>query len=548
MKVENNRWQVSSRDVWAGIHCIDHCLQIAMAKAVELPSVMEKIGGIGTPGGTQLRMKQGIEYEEIVLAELEANLGSDYIKVPDRSPVDQTLLFARLGKAVIAQAPLHKAFEDFDYVARADLLVRSDLRLERTASGTLTAVPREGAIQDGRYCVWDVKHSSMADEDAKRGPSQINREAQLAMSFEAILAMGIGSDVETGLVFKERALQVFDPNKLLQELEVIRKPIFDRLISRSSNKPSTLEVAEWRCAEPSICSKSSVCDYPQVCKQTRALLDDLSQIPNIRVDSAIPQYKALGVDTVAKLATVEISGTKISKDALAKHLKFAKCLVASRESGKAEYAMDPGLSVWTGEKPLPKATEEDLFLDMESFTPLNGKVFYYMVGVMNQSGEVKHFISDSPDEQGKEFQKLANFLSNAIAKNPDMHIFVVSSAEATMFKNLDSDYPLEGESLTNILNQIVDVKTVASSRLIVSTGSFGLKEMEPFFREAGAVEERDTETSDGDDSQWQYYLYLQAKKNGDLELADKLMADIKRYNSQDCINTKHYYDWLASIG
>ena len=548
MKVENNRWQVSSRDVWAGIHCIDHCLQIAMAKAVELPSVMEKIGGIGTPGGTQLRMKQGIEYEEIVLAELEANLGSDYIKVPDRSPVDQTLLFARLGKAVIAQAPLHKAFEDFDYVARADLLVRSDLRLERTASGTLTAVPREGAIQDGRYCVWDVKHSSMADEDAKRGPSQINREAQLAMSFEAILAMGIGSDVETGLVFKERALQVFDPNKLLQELEVIRKPIFDRLISRSSNKPSTLEVAEWRCAEPSICSKSSVCDYPQVCKQTRALLDDLSQIPNIRVDSAIPQYKALGVDTVAKLATAEISGTKISKDALVKHLKFAKCLVASRESGKAEYAIDPGVSVWAGEKSLPKATEEDLFLDMESFTPLNGKVFYYMVGVMNQSGEVKHFISDSPDEQGKEFQKLAKFLSSAIAKNPDMHIFVVSSAEATMFKNLDSDYPLEGESLTNILNQIVDVKTVASSRLIVSTGSFGLKEMEPFFREAGAVEERDTETSDGDDSQWKYYLYLQAKNNGDLELADKLMADIKRYNSQDCINTKHYYDWLASIG
>lgn len=548
MKVESNRWQVSSRDIWAGIHCIDHCLQIAMAKAIELPSVMEKVGNLTIPGGTQLRMRQGIEYEDIVLAELEANLGADYVKVPDHSPVEQTLLFARLGKAVIAQAPLQKAFEEFDYVARADLLVRSDLRLERTAEGTITAVPREGATHDGLYCVWDVKHASIADDEAKRSPSQINREAQLAMSFEAALAMGIGADVETGLIFKDRALQVFDPKQLLQELKTIREPIFDRLTSRTPNKPSTLEIVEWRCAVPAICSKASVCDYPEICKETRVVLDDLSQIPNIRIDTAIPQYKALSIDTVTKLATAEVSGTKISKDALVKHVKFARCLVASRESGKAEYVIDPGVSVWTGDKPLAKATEDDLFLDMESFTPLSGKVFYYLVGVMDQSGKVEPFIADSPEKQGEAFLKLVDYLLQAIAENPDMHIYVVSGAEGTMFKNLNEDYPVEGDGLARILNHIVDVKAVASNRLIVSTGSFGLKEMAPFFRESGSAEARDTVTTDGDESQWQYYLYLQARAAGDLELAEKLFADIKRYNAQDCMNTKHYYDWLASIG
>ena len=548
MKVKSNRWQVSSRDIWAGIHCIDHCLQLAMAKAVELPAVMERIEGTEMAGGTQLRLRQGVDYENSLLAQLAANLGDDYVKIPDHSPVDQTLLFTRMGKAVIAQAPLINSFEEFDYVARADLLVRSDMRLTLTEAGELSAVSREGATVDGLYNVWDIKHSSAPKEGDRRERSDVNREAQLAMSFEALLAMGIGASDHVGLVFKGAAMQVFDPNKLLDELKPLRELIFERITERTPSKKSALSVSDWRCPEPVICSKASVCDYPQICKKTRFEIDDLSLVPNMDVRRTIPKYKAIGVETVAKLASADIVGTEISKETIAKHVKFAKCATLARELGRPQYFMEPGISVWTGENPLPKATKDDLFLDMESFQILNGQVFYYMVGVMNQSGDMRHFIADSPEKQDEVFLELVQFLELAFTNNSDMNVYVVSQAEKTMFERLDDGRLLGDARLAALLGHVLDVQLVASKRLIVSTGSFGLKEMEPFFREAGAVEERDTETSDGDDSQWQYYLYLQAKKNGDLELADKLMADIKRYNSQDCINTKHYYDWLASIG
>jgi hypothetical protein len=247
VKVENGRWRLDSRDVWRGMKCLDHCLQISMAIEAGVDSAVDKVAGYPENDALRFRFEQGKDYENLKFAELKAGLGSDFVELPEFSQVDQTVLSTQMGKIAIAQAPLYFSYEEFDYSARADLLLRSDYELRYNEEGMLTAVPRDGAVNDGLYCVWDVKHSAQPEDKKTKEGSITRYEAQLAMSVEALFSMGIGSQSEAGLIYKGDDLARFSPIDILDRLKANRGELFARLSERSPLKPKLFEVTEWCC-------------------------------------------------------------------------------------------------------------------------------------------------------------------------------------------------------------------------------------------------------------------------------------------------------------
>jgi uncharacterized protein len=524
------------------MNCLDHCLQVSMAVAVGVDSAVDKVAGYPENDALKFRFEQGKDYEELKFAELASSLGSEFVELPDFTKVDQTLVLAKMGKIAIAQAPVYISYDEFDYSARADLLLRSDYKLEYNEDGMLTAVPREGAEVDGLYCVWDVKHSA-EPESKKVKLGEITRyEAQLAMSYEALLSMGIGSGLEAGLIYKGDDLARFEPEQILTNLRNKRSTLFARLLERNPLKPKLLEVADW-CCRSSSCSDAQ-CEYPIICAKTKVENDEISQLQALHYTHA-PKLKDAGLDTVAKIASGDITGFGFPENSVIRYKSFALCITKAKATGKPEYEVFSPVR----EEPnaLPASTPQDLFIDFETYTPLNkqGK-FYYMLGVANWDEEIKQYVADNELEEKDRFFEFVDHLELAISQNPEVHFYHVNHTEATETKALAARHGLDPDRLASLLTHYVDLITVASKSVAVSVGSYGLKKIEKFFPEK-VKDGRETDTEDGADSLWQYYRYLKAIELGDIASAESIMKDIKKYNKQDCVSLKHYYNWLASI-
>jgi uncharacterized protein len=254
---------------------------------------------------------------------------------------------------------------------------------------------------------------------------------------------------------------------------------------------------------------------------------------------------AAGFTTIGKMLTGDLSTSGVKQEYLDAHLRFAQVITQSKETGNPEFFVfaDP----LTCETPLPRKSSEDLFVDFEWYTPLNSRQeFYYLLGVMSADSKMKQYVSESDVEERDNFFALISQIEEAIARDKSMHVYICSKAEITKSKALAARHGLDSNRLDSIIEHFVDLQEVASHSVAVSTGTYGLKAMEQFFRK-GAPSKRITLTSDGASSLWQYHEYLASKDEGLFGDAKRIFDDIAAYNAKDCQSTRDYYDWLASI-
>lgn len=542
MRIENNRWQLNSRDVWHGIKCREHCLKISMAQAAEVPAVLEKLAGYKESDGAKFRMEQGNEYEKLRFTELSKNLGSDFVVLAEHSDLTQTIGVAMLKKPIIGQAKVTSKFDEFDFNGRADLLVRSDYKLAIAEDQTLTAVQIEGVENDGKYKVWEIKHASSLDSNGK--PKDIsNYKNQLAMNIEALASMGFASDGPAGIVFKLEDLVEFDSQTLIAGLRESREEMFQYLTEISPSKAQSLEVNDWRCEKSSLCNGAR-CDYPEICAATRIENDEISQLFNPHATHT-KKFLENGFDTIAKIASGDVTKTGIDAKQLNRHKLTAQAIVNSKASGKPEFIVID--SVWNVEKALPARTAGDLFVDFEWYTPLNSRAeFYYMFGIVDVTEGTAQFTAEKGLSEQDVFMLFVERVEQAIAVDQNMHMFIASTAEVWRTKALGQKYGLSDERILSITSRYFDLQQCASQSLAVSTGSFGLKAVEKFYMPE-KQHHRETVTADGEGSLWMYHEYLALTEAGNEEDAQTFIEDIKRYNLEDCLSTKRFYDWLASI-
>jgi predicted RecB family nuclease len=512
-----------------------------MAVTVGVQEALDRVASYKQPDMVKFLFEQGKDYEKLKFAELAANLGSEFVEIPEFSDPEQTRLFAKSGKIAIAQAPLYLSYDEFDYSARADLLLRSDYDLQYNEEGLLTAVPIEGAEVDGLYCVWDVKHSAEKEPAKSKAEELTKYQAQLAMSYEVLLDMGIGSSRETGLIYKGDDLGRFDPEVLLEKLRAKRGAFFEFLTTATPMKAKNIELSQLFCAD--INCTDAYCEYPTICSKAKVDTDQITQIYMLNAAHK-KKLKESGLDTIAKIHDHGLGDFGFPDSSLRIYEAFVKCIMKAKASGKPEYELIAGLG---DSSPLPAQTDEDLFIDFETYTPLNQqRKFYYMLGVADMNGDVKQYVANDESEETAKFNEFVERLERAIATNPEVHFYHVNHTEATETRALAANR-LSNERLENLLSHYVDLVSVARKMVAVSTGGFGLKKIEKFFPEK-VLDGRDTETEDGADSLWQYYCYQKAVQAGDTVEAKRIMDDIAKYNAQDCLSLRHYYDWLASIG
>ena len=542
MRVENQRWVIGSRDIWHGTECFEHCLKLSMAVEADVPEALERVASHKESGGVKFRKTQGTEYEKLRNSQLAENLGSDFVELPDFSDSDQVVLWANSKKLVIAQAPFGSDFGDFDYKGRADLLVRSDYRLAYKVDGTLTAEPIPERSQDGKYCIWEIKHTSKSDSKGKEQNVDIYKY-QLAMAYESFSKLGIASGSTCGIIFKEQEMTEFDPEEVLELTRVARDRMFMHLNEFGPHRKKALAVETWRCEKPSVC-ESAKCAYPDICAQVRHENDELHQIYNIN-HTHIPKLKSVGIDTVEKFLTEGGAGSGVAAEQLEKHLRWARVISTLRQTGDHTYEQFSG--VFDDPGALPERTEADLFVDFEWYTPLNTRTnVYYMFGVLNRQGELKQFIAEDTSEEEAKFIDFLECIESAILSHPKMHFYVSNkTAEKTGIEKLGIRYSIDQARINAVLEHIFDVQEAARNSIAVSTGGFGLKEMEVFFPKDAAA--RLTDTTDGEDSMWQYHEYLAFTESGQVGQAEAILKDIAAYNGDDCRGTMRFYDWLATL-
>lgn len=540
MKVLDLKWGISSRDVWHGVKCLNHCLKVSMAVATEQPFAIEKTEHVKKSNGALFREAQGNEYEEHLNNQLQETLGSDYHQIPDYSNPNQVKIAASAGKIVIAQAPFETDFGNIVYSGRADLLVRNDYDLEFLEDGTIRAV-KNNDPDSTSYNVWEIKHSSATDSKGKQ-KDLTNYEYQLGMAVEGIRSLGLGATRLAGILFKNEEILTFDPNSILDAVTNARKEMFDYLEKVSPLAgPKSFETP-WYC--PQNCDVSR-CDYPGICSHTRYELDLLNILYSPHY-THIPKLNAVGIFTVSDLLSMDASKSGVDAAQIEKHLVFAELIQNQKRTGVPSYKVLT--SVWDEPNALPKPTDKDLFMDFEWYDILNSKdKFCYLFGVSDRSGVVKQFYTNKLEDEGSVFVEFLTYMSQAIDANEGMHIYVVNKgAEETRIKELAAKYGAPQESIEKILGRIFDLLGTARSSVAVSIASYGLKDIKVYFEDE--IAEASSGTKDGEDSMYTFWKLQKALEEGADATASQLEQELLAYNAADCRATIRYYNWLASLG
>ena len=202
---------------------------------------------------------------------------------------------------------------------------------------------------------------------------------------------------------------------------------------------------------------------------------------------------------------------------------------------------------------LPEPSPGDLFFDIE------GDPFYegggvdgidYLFGVIEparrdadgepafhaiwsiENGEV------APAAERRAFERLIDLLMDRWRADPGMHVYHYAPYEPGAMKRLAGRHGTREEEVDQLLRGevFVDLYRAVRGGVRASVESYSLKAIEPIFQFDREIDLRDANASIVAFEEW---LEL-----GEGERGDDTLADIERYNRDDCVSTWRLRDWL----
>ena len=209
---------------------------------------------------------------------------------------------------------------------------------------------------------------------------------------------------------------------------------------------------------------------------------------------------------------------------------------------------------------LPEPSRGDLFFDIE------GDPFYmgvgadgvgvdgieYLFGVIEPAradadGEPAfHALwsldgeSVTPAAERRAFQRLIDLIMDRWDADPALHVYHYAPYEPGAMKRLAGRHGTREEEVDQLLrgNVFVDLHRVVRGGIRASVESYSLKAIEPLFQFDREIELRDANASIVAFEEW---LELGEDEG---ERGDETLADIERYNRDDCVSTWRLRDWL----
>jgi predicted RecB family nuclease len=285
-----------------------------------------------------------------------------------------------------------------------------------------------------------------------------------------------------------------------------------------------------------------------------------------RDDDALPlvasisrqQREILGLNSVATMRalselsqplTLEGLGSK-QHSAMWKAREQARLQVASKGRDVPVYELlepqrDPAgmLAPNRGLTALPEPHEHDIFFDIEGdpFAYWSGMEYLFGVWEPALGDQGWHpFWARTLDEEKARFEEVIDLFFERWQASPGMHIYHYGSYEPGRMKRLAGRHATRQDIVDHLLrgHVFVDLLQVVRQGVVVGTEGYSIKNLEPLY---GFEREIDLRTAGDSIAEFELWLdrWVREKKSD-----EALLANIERYNRDDCESTRGLRDWL----
>jgi predicted RecB family nuclease len=456
------------------------CEHLAALELAAARGELERLG-VERPQAALVRRK-GEEHEAAYLDELRA-AGRQIVEPADAAETEAAI---RAGADVVYQA----AFAHDGWVGYADFVERQP---------------------DGSYEVADTKLSRTSK------PTHL---LQLAFYSEQIGRIQGRPPERMHVVLGTRERVSYR----VRDFDAYFRSVRRRFLDWVADRPATVPYPVEHC---------SVCDWYERCLRQWIEEDHLSRVAGMR-RAWVPKLGEKGIGTLEALATAPREvGTDLRPEIFERLRRQAELQHRHRITGEHLFELLP-LVEGRGLELLPRPSEGDVFFDIEGDPFYEaGRGLEYLFGVVFND-DFRAFWAHDRAEERVAFERLVGFLTERLARFPDMHVYHYAHYEPTALKRLMSELGTREDEVDELLRRevFVDLYRVVVESLRISYERYGLKQVERFF-----MPPREEDVTAGDDS---ILVFEQWLESGD----DDLLRAIERYNQFDCAATRALRDWL----
>jgi uncharacterized protein len=290
------------------------------------------------------------------------------------------------------------------------------------------------------------------------------------------------------------------------------------------------------------------CDWAATCDARRREDDHLSFVAGIATTQA-GELRDRGVETMAALAALplplDFRPERGSASSFERLREQARIQCQGRAAGRTLFELLP-LAPGFGLGHLPEPSPGDIFLDFEGDTFVGEDGMEYLVGYawLNDAGEVT-YTGDwglSRREEHAAFERFIDFVTERVARFPDLHIYHYAPYEPAAIKRLMGRYATREGEVDQLLRagRFVDLYAVVRHALRASVESYSIKRLEILF---GYEREVPLQEANRTLARLQTCLEL-----GDPEgIAPDDQGSVEGYNRDDCLSTLALRDWLEGL-
>ena len=520
-----DHWSFNTRDLMRSSGC-DHCSQLAIASQLEVPGLNELLANYYVEPDN-LAITYGMAFEAALEQELLDCLGPENFQRPEgKDAFSATLELMRAKVPVIFQGYIQHRVGLLQFNGKPDFLVRDDYELyfENRVLGARQIPSYESK---GKYVAWDAKLASSAKP---------NYLLQIALYADALLALGLQSEKDTGLILGSRKLVSFEDSEIVPAMKAARAELSQAI----SNFDKSIVLADLTlyCDTKDSCK---VCEYPALCDQARLDSDHLVQVAGIN-RSQIEKFKLAGIDTMHKLASAKDSDRplEITTTTFEKLRTQARLQDQYKQTGIYTHLVlpDPEIAV------LPPASTNDIFFDMEGFPyfPEEGGL-EYLFGSSHRDGEFVAFFAHDRAQEKKALKEFVAFVTEKLNQDKSAHIYHYASYEVTALTRLAARHGILEKEVSELVSsgRMIDLYKVVKGSIMVSQPSYSIKKLEAFYEFA-----RKSKVLDAGSSIDEYDYYRQLVGLNDPK-AKEVLQQITDYNEDDCVSTMGLYNWLSSL-
>ena len=220
--------------------------------------------------------------------------------------------------------------------------------------------------------------------------------------------------------------------------------------------------------------------------------------------------------------------------------------IKSEEIGRISYGVldniEPGLGLYS----LPPKSDKDIYFDIESNTLLTKLPLHYLWGAAHEDNQegFNCWWAHSELEMKQAFEDFIDWVFERWSLDKDMHIYHYGQYEITALRTLMGHFGSREEKVDQLLrNEVfVDLIRVVKQSLCVGSKGYGLKEIEPLYRE-----DRIGEVSSGLDSTVTYEVWSADRGDTRDHTNSDLLKEIWDYNKDDCISLIRLSDFLREV-